>query len=76
MYAFLTHIDPKENMNRWYEVSVQPTLIDKVAVVRRWGSRETAMQQMMILPMGSIEEARQMAEEVITEKLKGGYIEG
>ena len=63
-------------MNRWYEVSVQPTLIDAIAVVRRWWSRETAMQQMMILPMRSIEEVKEAAQEVIAEKLKGGYVEG
>ena len=58
MVAFLTHVDPMENMNRWYEVSVQPTLIDKVAVIRRWGSRETAMQQM----------AKGIVDETIIEK--------
>ena len=76
MYAFLTHVNPSQNMNRWYEVSVQPTLIDRVAVVRRWGSRENAMQNILILPMTSLEEANLAAEEVIAEKLKGGYVEG
>jgi predicted DNA-binding WGR domain protein len=40
MFTHLTHVDPDENMNRWYTVMVQPTLLDPVAVITAWGSRE------------------------------------
>jgi predicted DNA-binding WGR domain protein len=37
--AFLTRIDPARNMNRFYVVTVTPTLFGDWAVLREWGRR-------------------------------------
>ena len=42
MYAVaLRRLDPGKRMARFYAVSVQPTLFDQWAVVRRWGRINT-----------------------------------
>ncbi len=41
-WTWLTHIDPTTNANRWYAISVQPTLFDSVAVVRFWSGMNTS----------------------------------
>lgn len=33
----LTRVDPKRNMARFYELSLQPTLFGETSLVRRWG---------------------------------------
>ena len=73
MYVFLTRRDPKEHINRWYSVCVQPTLLDPLAVITAWGSRENEFQQMHICPVTTPEEAVQMAEKIVAAKLKRGY---
>ena len=72
--VLLKRLDPEEHINRWYMVRVQPTLLDPVAVICAWGSRETSWQQMQIFPMPSWEEAEHAAAEFIAQKLKRGYV--
>lgn len=33
----LTRVDPKRNMARFYELSLQPTLFGETNLIRRWG---------------------------------------
>ena len=73
MYVFLTRQDPEEHINRWYSVRVQPTLLDPLAVITAWGSRENEFQQMHICPVATPEEAAQMAEKIVATKVKRGY---
>ena len=35
--TYLTRIDPKQNMARWYSLHLQPTLFGEWTVVRSWG---------------------------------------
>ena len=44
----LKRVDPEANMNRTYMVTVQPTLLDTVAVVYAWGSRESSQLQVRV----------------------------
>jgi len=60
-------------MNRWYIVTVQPTLLDAVAVVFAWGSRESGQQQMRVVPVASQAEAEALAEKMVKKKCKRGY---
>jgi len=70
----LKRVDPEANMNRTYMVTVQPTLLDAVAVVYAWGSRESSQQQVRVLPMASRAEAEALAEKMVKKKCKRGYV--
>lgn len=74
MLAIMKRIEPEENMDRWYLVTVQATLFDPVAVITAWGSRETTYQQMRIFPARSKEEALQLAVRIVGQKLRRGYM--
>lgn len=73
MGTLLKQIDREEHINRWYFVTVQATLLDTVAVVTAWGSRENEYQQIRALPMASWAEAEILAEQIVRAKLKRGY---
>ena len=73
MFTHLTHVDPDENMNRWYTVMVQPALLNPVAVITAWGSRENDFQQVRIMPAVSLEEAQTIAEKIVAMKTMRGY---
>jgi predicted DNA-binding WGR domain protein len=73
MRAFLTKVDPDENINRWYLVFVQATLLDPMAVTCMWGSRETTWQQIRVIPAPNLCEAERLAEKIVRQKLKRGY---
>lgn len=74
-WTWLERVDPAENANRWYAVGVQPSLLDRIAVIRFWGSREKIQQQMQIQPFEDLKEARDAACRLIRSKVrqKGGY---
>lgn len=74
MFAIMKRVEPEERMDRWYLVTVQATLFEPVAVVVAWGSRETTYQQLRVLPAESEEEARALAESIVMQKLKRGYM--
>lgn len=74
MFVIMKRIDPEENMDRWYLVTVQATLFDPVAVITAWGGRATTYQQMRIFPAGSEEEALDLAARIVGQKLRRGYM--
>lgn len=51
----LTRVDPDQNMARFYEMSVQPTLFGEATVFRNWGRIGTRGQSMMVTYPGAIE---------------------
>jgi predicted DNA-binding WGR domain protein len=73
MFTLLTRIDRDEGMNRWYMVTIQPTLFDPIAVVCAWGSRQNDYQQMRIMPVESVEEGVALAEKIVRNKERRGY---
>ena len=73
MLVVMKRLEPEENMDRWYLVTIQATLFAPVAVVTAWGSNQTAYQQMRASPAGSVAEATSMADEIVRAKLKRGY---
>ena len=38
MVTVLVRIEPEKKMDRWYSVTVQPTLLDPCAVICAWGA--------------------------------------
>jgi len=70
VWTWLTRIDPATNANRWYAVGVQSTLLDDIAVVRFWGSRKTAFQQMKVELFADVDEARAAADKLIRAKVR------
>jgi predicted DNA-binding WGR domain protein len=73
MWTILKRVDLEDHINRWYAVGVQTGLFDAVAVVRFWGSRETAYQQVRVEPFGDQVTARIAADRLIQKKLRRGY---
>lgn len=69
----MVRIEPEKNMDRWYSVFVQPTLLDSVAVVCAWGNRRTNYLRMRVLPAESLEEATKLADDIVTRKIRRGY---
>ena len=43
----MTRVDLGQNMARFYDISLQPTLFGEVAVLRRWGRIGTGGQVLM-----------------------------
>ncbi len=75
-WTWLERVDPGLHANRWYAVGVQPSILDSMAVICFWGSRETTYQQMQIEPFDDQDEAREAADRVIRGKMrqKGSYV--
>ena len=73
MFTFLKRVDPEENMDRWYMVFVQASLLDPVAVICAWGNRRNSYQQLRVLPAASWEEALETAQHMVKQKLARGY---
>jgi predicted DNA-binding WGR domain protein len=73
MFTFLKRVDPDNNMDRWYMVIVQASLLDPVAVICAWGNRRNSYQQLRVLPVASWEEALQAAQGIVKQKLGRGY---
>ena len=73
MMTLLSHVEPTENQNRWYLVSVQATLFHSCAVVVAWGRRDNDFQQWRVIPVASMVQANQVAEKIVERKIKRGY---
>ncbi len=69
----LNRIDPEDNMNRWYLVSVQATLFSPCAVIIAWGRRDNGFQQWRALPVDNRDRAQELADRIVTMKVKRGY---
>jgi predicted DNA-binding WGR domain protein len=70
----LARVDPGARMNRFYWVHIQPTLLDEIAVVCAWGSRDNVFQQMRAIPVQDMKEAERMAAEIVERKISRGYL--
>ena len=70
----LTRTNIEQNMDRIYIVAVQPTLLHEHAVTCSWGRRGTPHQQRKIFPVESAQAAQELAEKIVNQKLKRGYV--
>jgi predicted DNA-binding WGR domain protein len=66
---FLSRINPHENLNRWYLVSIQATLFHPWAVIIAWGRRDNAFQQWRAIPVESAVQAQELADRIVTKKI-------
>jgi predicted DNA-binding WGR domain protein len=73
MNTTLIRVDPGQHMDRRYSVSVQPTLLDPVAVVCVWGSRRSGYQRLQVHPTATPDEALKLAEKILQRKMQRGY---
>ena len=69
----LTRVESEKNMNRWYSISVQPTLLDPLAVIYAWGNRRTNYQRVRVLPVESQKAAAGIVEDLVARKVRRGY---
>lgn len=69
----MTRVDPQQNMARWYEIDVQPTLFGEFTVERHWG-RIGAGGQSKTFWFGDEDAADEMAKKVAATKVRRGYI--
>ena len=74
MLVLLTRTDPDKQMNRWYLVTIQPTLLDPIAVICAYGNRRNDWQRWRVFPMPNQAEAKRVAEKMIAGKVKRGYV--
>jgi predicted DNA-binding WGR domain protein len=74
MMSMLTRIEPENNMDRWYFVGVQPTLLEPWAVICAWGNRRTRYMRMRSLPVESLEVAEEIAAANVARKVRRGYL--
>lgn len=68
----LTHIDPDQNMARFYEMSIQPTLFGEATVFRNWGRIGTRGQAMMVT-YPEAEAATEAVGKLERQKRRRGY---
>jgi predicted DNA-binding WGR domain protein len=73
MHAVLTRVDPEKQMNRWYIVAVQASLLEPVVVLSAWGSRQSTYQRVRILAAASVADAQATADKLIRKKVRRGY---
>ncbi len=69
----LSHIEPTENLNRWYLVSIQATLFFPCAVIIAWGRRDNDFQQWRAIPADTLDHAQELADKIVKKKLQRGY---
>ena len=74
MMSMLTRIEPENNMDRWYFVGIQPTLLEPWAVICAWGNRRTRYMRMRSLPAESLKVAEEIATDIVTRKVRRGYL--
>ena len=69
----LSHVEPTDNLNRWYLVSIQATLFFPCAVVIAWGRRDNDFQQWRAVPVETLAQAQELANRIVKKKLQRGY---
>lgn len=69
----LNHVEPIENLNRWYLVSIQATLFFPCAVIIAWGRRDNDFQQWRAIPIETPAQAQELANRIVKKKLQRGY---
>jgi predicted DNA-binding WGR domain protein len=72
--VMLIQVNPAQRRNRWYSITVQPSLLDGAVVVCRWGSRRTAFQQTRLIPMPNQVAAEVRAAELVMQRIRRGYV--
>jgi predicted DNA-binding WGR domain protein len=73
LLVLLVRIEPEKNLDRWYSVAVQPTLLDPWAVICAWGSRRTQYRRIRVMPVESLEAGKEIATDIIARKMRRGY---
>lgn len=73
MLVLLSHVEPADNLNRWYLVSIQATLFFPCAVVIAWGRRDNDFQQWRALSVDTLHDAQELADRIVKKKLQRGY---
>ena len=68
----LTHVDPDQNMARFYEMSVKLTLFGEATVFRNWGRIGTRGQSMMVT-YSEANEAAAAVSKLERQKQRRGY---
>jgi predicted DNA-binding WGR domain protein len=71
--TLLSHVEPVDNLNRWYLVSIQATLFYPCAVVIAWGRRDNDFQQWRAIPIETPAQAQELANRIVKKKLQRGY---
>lgn len=69
----LHHVDPTDNLNRWYLVSIQATLFFPCAVIIAWGRRDNDFQQWRAISVETPAQAQELANRIVKKKLRRGY---
>jgi predicted DNA-binding WGR domain protein len=69
----LTHVDPDQNMARFYEMCIQPTLFGEATVFRNWGRIGTRGQSMMVTYPGATEAVAAVTK-LERQKQRRGYL--
>ncbi len=72
-YVRLERIDAEKNEYRYYSLSWEPTLIDKGAVVRRYGRLNGQTHVLAPEPFLSLEEAWPYIRSIMRRRLRNGY---
>lgn len=70
----LSHVEPTENLNRWYLVPIQTTLLYPCEVVIAWRRRDNDFQQWRAIPADTLDQAQQMANRIVKKKLQRDII--
>lgn len=69
----MTRVVPARRMNRWYQVSITPSLFDPFGVLCEWGSLRSTYRRSRYIPALNLEQARNTAAQIIQRKLHRGY---
>jgi predicted DNA-binding WGR domain protein len=69
----LEHIDPDKNMQRYYQVGIEPNLLGDHSCVIKWG-RIGRPCRIRIHASGSHREISLKARGLVSKKLKKGYV--
>jgi len=73
MQVTLRRIEAHLNIRRWYFVSIQPALFDKIAVICGWGRLNGKYARWRVIPAGSQQQADEIAWNIIEKRLQHGY---
>jgi predicted DNA-binding WGR domain protein len=71
--TYLERRDPAHNMERFYLVTITPTLFGEWALIREWG-RIGSPGTVRELWFDSEDQAQQEAEKLLRQKEKRGYV--
>lgn len=72
--AYLEKRDPARNMQRYYRVSVAPTLFGEFAMVREWGRIGHRGGRRIECWFASVEEAQRAGLRMAEAKQRRGYL--